>query len=138
MSNVIEFTRNSCDQQYLIGQQSLDELAAISRQLTAAQSDLCRCCDHLEGIEYLGEILADVERHPVEDRPHIDVQGQVLMIGIFSDLCRYRDKTCPKGTTGSTQKAQLALTNSEVERGRARDLDAIVKRLGKLIERYEP
>lgn len=118
MSNVIEFTRKSCDQQYLIGQQSLDELAAISRQLTAAQSDPCRCCDHLEGIEYLGEILADVERHPVEGRPHIDVQGQVLMTGIFSDLCRHRD--------------------SEAEQSRARELDAIVKRLGKLIERYEP
>lgn len=118
MGNIIKFERKDDDRKYLIGQQSLDELAAISRQLTAAQSDPYRCCDHLEGIEYLGEVLADVERHLVEGRPHIDVQGQVLMIGIFSDLCGYRD--------------------SEVEQGRARDLDAIVKRLGKLIERYEP
>lgn len=118
MSNVIEFTRKGCDKQYLVGQQSLDELAAISRYLTTAKMEPAPTGDALDGIEHLGDILDEIERHPVEGRPHIDVQGQVLMIGIFSDLCGYR--------------------NSEVEQGRARELDAIVKRLGKLIERYEP
>lgn len=49
---------------------------------------------------------------------HMDTYGQILMIGVFSDLCRYRD--------------------SEVEQSRAMELDAIIKHLGKLIERYEP
>ncbi|GEM_PF-5455639 len=115
MGNIIKFERKDDDREYLIGQQSLDELAAISRQLTAAQSDPCRCCDHLEGIEYLGEILADVERHPVEGRPHIDAYGQLMLIGIFSDLCKIRD--------GKQDQESV---------------DSIVKRLGKLLERYEP
>jgi len=49
---------------------------------------------------------------------HIDVFGQVMLVGIFSDLCRLRD--------------------GEMDQNRAIALDGIVKRLGKLLERYEP
>lgn len=49
---------------------------------------------------------------------HIDAFGQVMLLGVFSDLCQYRD--------------------SETDQKRATDLDAIVKRMGKLLERYEP
>lgn len=45
---------------------------------------------------------------------HIDEFGQVLLIGIFSDLCQLRDDQ-NQGT-----------------------LDGIAKRLGALLERYEP
>lgn len=49
---------------------------------------------------------------------HIDAFGQVMLLGVFSDLCQYRD--------------------SETDQKRATELDAIVKRMGKLLERYEP
>lgn len=48
----------------------------------------------------------------------LDAYGQVLLIGVFSDLCQYR--------------------GSEQDQIRAKVLDGIVKRLGKLLERYEP
>ena len=48
----------------------------------------------------------------------LDAYGQALLIGVFSDLCQYRD--------------------SEQDQIRAKVLDGIVKRLGKLLERYEP
>lgn len=115
MNNVIEFTRKGCDKQYLIGQQSLDELAAISRYLTTAKMEPAPTGDALEGIEYLGDILEEIERHPVEGRPHIDVQGQVMLIGIFSDLCKIRDGKQDQESVGG-----------------------IVERLGDLVERYEP
>lgn len=56
--------------------------------------------------------------HPDDEPARIDAYGQLMLVGIFSDLCRHRD--------------------SEAEQSRARELDAIAKRLGKLIERYEP
>lgn len=49
---------------------------------------------------------------------HIDVFGQVMLVGIFSDLCQLRD---------GQMRPDLAVS-----------LDGIVKRLGKLLERYEP
>ncbi len=49
---------------------------------------------------------------------YMDTFGQILMLGVFSDLCRYRD--------------------SELDPGRAKEVEAIVKKLGKVIERYEP
>lgn len=49
---------------------------------------------------------------------HIDVFGQVMLVGIFSDLCQLRD---------GEMRPDLAVS-----------LDGIVKRLGKLLERYEP
>lgn len=49
---------------------------------------------------------------------HIDVFGQVMLVGIFSDLCQLR--------------------GGEMEQNCAIALDGIVKRLGKLLERYEP
>lgn len=115
MSNVIEFTRKSGDQQYLIGQQSLDELAAISRYLTTAKMEPVPTGEALEGIEYLGDILDEIERRPVEGCQHIDVQGQLMLVGIFSDLCKIRDGKQDQESVGG-----------------------IVERLGKLIERYEP
>lgn len=48
----------------------------------------------------------------------IDAFGQALLLGVFSDLCQYRD--------------------SETDQKRATELDDIAKRLGKLLERYEP
>ncbi|WP_374289571.1 hypothetical protein [Pseudomonas fluvialis] len=45
---------------------------------------------------------------------HIDQFGQVLLIGIFSDLCQFRDDQ-----------------NQDT-------LDGIAKRLGAVLERYEP
>lgn len=48
----------------------------------------------------------------------IDAYGQTMLLGVFSDLCRYRD--------------------SETDQKRAIELDGIVKRMGKLLERYEP
>ena len=48
---------------------------------------------------------------------HIDVFGQVMLVGIFSDLCQLRDgEIAPNGAIA---------------------LDRIAKRLGKLLERYE-
>jgi len=49
---------------------------------------------------------------------HIDAFGQVMLVGIFSDLCRLRD--------GETHPILAA------------SLNGITKRLGKLLERYEP
>ncbi len=48
----------------------------------------------------------------------IDAFGQVMLVGIFSDLCQLRD---------GEMRPDLAVS-----------LDGIVKRLGKLLERYEP
>lgn len=48
----------------------------------------------------------------------IDVFGQVMLVGIFSDLCQLRD---------GEMRPDLAVS-----------LDGIAKRLGKLLERYEP
>jgi len=49
---------------------------------------------------------------------HIDGFGQAMLLGIFSDLCQLRD--------------------GEMDQNRAIALDGITKRLGKLLERYEP
>lgn len=49
---------------------------------------------------------------------HIDAFGQAILLGVFSDLCRLRD--------------------GEKEQNCAIALDGIAKRLGKLLERYEP
>lgn len=49
---------------------------------------------------------------------HIDAFGQVMLLGIFSDLCQLR--------------------GGEMEQNCAIALDGIAKRLGKLLERYEP
>ncbi|WP_313281654.1 hypothetical protein [Stutzerimonas balearica] len=49
---------------------------------------------------------------------HIDAFGQALLVGIFSDLCQLR--------------------GGEMEQNSAINLDGIAKRLGKLLERYEP
>lgn len=48
----------------------------------------------------------------------IDALGQAMLIGVFSDLCRLRD--------------------GEMAPNEAIALDGITKRLGKLLERYEP
>ncbi|UIP34344.1 hypothetical protein [Stutzerimonas kunmingensis] len=48
----------------------------------------------------------------------IDAFGQAMLLGIFSDLCQLRDgEIAPNGAIA---------------------LDGIAKRLGKLLERYEP
>lgn len=49
---------------------------------------------------------------------HIDAFGQAMLLGIFSDLCQLRD--------------------GEMDQIRTITLDGIAKRLGKLLERYEP
>ncbi|WP_278379577.1 hypothetical protein [Stutzerimonas kunmingensis] len=49
---------------------------------------------------------------------HIDEFGQAVLLGIFSDLCQLRD--------------------GEMDPNRTISLDGIAKRLGKLLERYEP
>lgn len=49
---------------------------------------------------------------------HMDAFGQTLLLGVFSDLCQLRD--------------------GEMEQNCAIALDGIAKRLGKLLERYEP
>jgi hypothetical protein len=49
---------------------------------------------------------------------HIDAFGQAMLVGVFSDLCRLRD--------------------GEMDPNRTIALDGITKRLGKLLERYEP
>ncbi|WP_312920121.1 hypothetical protein [Stutzerimonas nitrititolerans] len=49
---------------------------------------------------------------------HIDGFGQAMLLGIFSDLCQLRD--------------------GEMDQNRTISLDGIAKRLGKLLERYEP
>ncbi len=49
---------------------------------------------------------------------HMDVYGQMLLVGIFSDLCHQRDQ--------------------EADPQRACKLDRAIKRLGKVLERYEP
>lgn len=49
---------------------------------------------------------------------HIDAFGQVMLLGIFSDLCQLRD--------------------GDMDQIRTITLDGIAKRLGKLLERYEP
>ncbi|RFF64760.1 hypothetical protein D0A22_02465 [Stutzerimonas stutzeri] len=48
----------------------------------------------------------------------IDAFGQAILIGVFSDLCQLRD--------------------CEMDQNRTIALDGIAKRLGKLLERYEP
>ncbi|MHB1371637.1 MAG: hypothetical protein ACYCW7_15760 [Pseudomonadaceae bacterium] len=48
----------------------------------------------------------------------IDAFGQVMLLGIFSDLCQLRD--------------------GDMDQIRTITLDGIAKRLGKLLERYEP
>lgn len=48
----------------------------------------------------------------------LDAYGQTMLLGVFSDLCQYRD--------------------SETDKKRATELDSIVNRMGKLLERYEP
>lgn len=48
----------------------------------------------------------------------IDAFGQAVLLGIFSDLCQLR--------------------GGEMDQNRAIALDGIAKRLGKLLERYEP
>ena len=48
----------------------------------------------------------------------MDAFGQTLLLGVFSDLCQLRD--------------------GEMEQNCAIALDGIAKRLGKLLERYEP
>lgn len=65
-------------------------------------------------LEYLRE-LVEIERRPVEGCPRIDEQGQLMLIGIFSDLRKIRDGEQDQEAVGG-----------------------IVERLGKLIERYEP
>lgn len=48
----------------------------------------------------------------------LDAYGQAMLLGIFSDLCQLRDgEIAPNGAIA---------------------LDGIAKRLGKLLERYEP
>lgn len=49
---------------------------------------------------------------------HIDAFGQAMLLGVFSDLCQLRD--------------------GEMDQIRTITLDGIAKRLGKLLERYEP
>lgn len=49
---------------------------------------------------------------------HIDAFGQAMLLGIFSDLCQLRD--------------------GKMDQIRTITLDGIAKRLGKLLERYEP
>ena len=49
---------------------------------------------------------------------HLDAYGQILLVGIFSDLCHQRDH--------------------EPDPQRAIALDSITRRLGKVLERYEP
>lgn len=49
---------------------------------------------------------------------HIDAFGQAMLLGIFSDLCQLRD--------------------GELRPDLAVSLDGIAKRLGELLERYEP
>ncbi|MGK9047854.1 hypothetical protein KXR63_10845 [Stutzerimonas chloritidismutans] len=49
---------------------------------------------------------------------HIDAFGQAMLLGIFSDLCQLRD--------------------GEMDQIRTITLDGIAKRLGKVLERYEP
>lgn len=54
----------------------------------------------------------------IDQSAHIDAFGQAMLLGIFSDLCQLRD---------GEMRPDLAVS-----------LDGIVKRLGKLLERYEP
>ena len=66
MSNIIKLDQKTIQKEYVVDQQSLDELASISRRLSAAQSAACShpcaCCERLAGIEYLGELLSSIER----------------------------------------------------------------------------
>ncbi len=54
----------------------------------------------------------------IDQGAHIDAFGQAMLLGIFSDLCQLR--------------------GGEMEQNCAIALDGIAKRLGKLLERYEP
>lgn len=54
----------------------------------------------------------------IDQGAHIDAFGQAMLLGIFSDLCQLRD--------------------GELRPDLAVSLDGIAKRLGKLLERYEP
>ena len=54
----------------------------------------------------------------IDQGAHIDAFGQAMLLGIFSDVCQFRD--------------------GEMDPNCAIALDGIAKRLGKLLERYEP
>lgn len=54
----------------------------------------------------------------IDHGAHIDSFGQAMLLGIFSDLCQLR--------------------GGETDQSRTIALDGIAKRLGKLLERYEP
>ncbi|GAB6386956.1 hypothetical protein [Stutzerimonas marianensis] len=54
----------------------------------------------------------------IDQGAHIDAFGQAMLLGIFSDLCQLRD---------GEMRPDLAVS-----------LDGIAKRLGELLERYEP
>jgi len=54
----------------------------------------------------------------IDQGAQIDAFGQAMLVGIFSDLCQLRD---------GEMRPDLAVS-----------LDGIAKRLGKLLERYEP
>lgn len=54
----------------------------------------------------------------IDQGAHIDAFGQAMLLGIFSDLCQLRD--------------------GEMDQIRTITLDGIAKRLGKVLERYEP
>jgi len=70
----------------------------------------------------MGEVIdintSDTGTHRDDQGRHLDAYGQTLLLGIFSDLCRQRDQ--------------------EADPQRASTLDSITKRLGKVLERYEP
>tara|TARA_R110000850_G_scaffold152858_1_gene276167 strand:- start:1109 stop:1327 length:219 start_codon:yes stop_codon:yes gene_type:complete len=61
---------------------------------------------------------SDTGTHRDDQGQHLDAYGQTLLLGIFSDLCHQRDQ--------------------EADPQRAGALDSITKRLGKVLERYEP
>ena len=54
----------------------------------------------------------------IDQGARIDAFGQAMLLGIFSDLCQLRD--------------------GEMDQNRAIALEGLAKRLGKLLERYEP
>ena len=70
----------------------------------------------------MGQIIhinpSDTSIYRDDKGQHMDVYGQMLLVGIFSDLCHQRDQ--------------------EVDPLRACKLDRAIKRLGKVLERYEP
>ncbi|WP_339843116.1 hypothetical protein [uncultured Halopseudomonas sp.] len=70
----------------------------------------------------MGEVIdintSDTGTHRDDQGRHLDAYGQTLLLGILSDLCRQRDQ--------------------EADPQRASTLDSFAKRLGKVLERYEP